>query len=127
MSSETQGAGVLVVDDEPDMRVLLQAVIDAANQGLRVVGHAASGEEAIERWRETRPDVILLDQRMPGMTGLEAAEQILAEEPDQWIILFSAFLDASTIARAEELGIRDWLAKDNVAAIPEALWRYPGP
>lgn len=127
MSRETQGAGVLVVDDEPDMRVLVGAVIDAANRGLRVVGQAGSGEEAIERWREIRPDVILLDHRMPGMSGLEAAEHILAEEPEQWIILFSAYLDASTIARAEELGIREWLGKDDVSAIPEALWRYPGP
>lgn len=127
MTSEAHGAGVLVVDDEPDMRVLVHAVIDTANQGLRVVGEAASGEEAIRRWREIRPDVILLDHRMPGMSGLEAAERILAEEPEQWIILFSAYLDSATIARAEELGIREWLGKDNVAAIPEALWRYSGP
>ena len=119
--------GVLVVDDEADMRVLVQAIITVANEGLTVVGEAATGAEAIERWRETKPDVILLDHRMPGMSGLEAAERILAEEPEQWIVLFSAFLDEATVNRASELGIRAWLAKDEVSAIPEALWRLSDP
>ena len=65
--------GVLVVDDEADMRLLVEAVIERANEGLTVVGLAATGAEAIARWREIGPDVILLDQQMPDMTGLEAA------------------------------------------------------
>jgi two-component system chemotaxis response regulator CheY len=115
--------GVLVVDDESDMRLLLQAIIDAANEGLRVVGEASSGGEAIERWRETGPDVILLDQRMPDMTGIETAEAILAEQPDQNIVLFSAYLDDAVVRRASELGIRACLPKNDVSQIPEAMWR----
>ena len=116
--------GVLVVDDESDMRLLVQAIIDAANEGLRVVGEASSGGEAIERWRETGPDVILLDQRMPDMTGIETAEAILAEQPDQNIVLFSASLDDAVVRRASELGIRACLPKNDVTQVPDAIRRF---
>jgi NarL family two-component system response regulator LiaR len=91
---------------------------------LTVVGEAATGAEAIEQWREIEPDVILLDQQMPDMTGLEAAAAILAVQPDQYIILFSAFLDADTHRRASELGIRECVPKTDVSRIPGALWRF---
>ena len=116
--------GVLVVDDESDMRLLVEEVINEANEGLTVVGQAASGQEAIDCWRQTGADVILLDQRMPDMTGLEAAERILAEQPAQSIVLFSAYLDHATVRRASELGIRACLPKSDLARIPEALWKY---
>ena len=115
--------GVLVVDDETDMRLLVEAVIERANEGLAVVGLAATGSEAIARWREVGPDVILLDHQMPDMSGLEAAELILAEQPDQRIILFSAFLDADIRAKAAELGILACMPKTELSRIPEALWR----
>jgi YesN/AraC family two-component response regulator len=115
---------VLVVDDESDMRVLVEAIIEQANEGLTVVGKAANGIEAIEQWRETGPDVILLDHQMPQMSGLQAAQAILAEQPDQRIILFSAFLDDDTHRRASELGITACLPKGDLSRIPDALWRY---
>jgi CheY-like chemotaxis protein len=118
--------GVLVVDDESDMRLLVEAVIERANEGLTVVGLAATGAEAIARWREISPDVILLDQQMPDMTGLEVAAQILLEQPDQRIILFSAFLDAEIRAKALQLGILACLPKTELSRIPEALWRFGG-
>jgi len=116
--------GVLVVDDEADMRLLVEAVIERANEGLSVVGLATTGAEAIAQWRDISPDVILLDQQMPDMTGLETAELILAERPDQRIILFSAFLDAEIHTRASELGILACLPKTELSRIPEALWRF---
>lgn len=116
--------GVLVVDDESDMRLLVREIIDQANEGLKVVGQAASGREAIDVWRENGADVILLDERMPDMSGLETAERILAERPAQNIILFSAYLDNATVRRASELGIRACLPKSDLARIPEALWKY---
>lgn len=113
--------GVLIVDDESDMRLLVQALIEAANEGLRVVGEASSGSEAIQRWRETDPDVILLDQRMPEMTGIETAEAILAEQPDQRIVLFSAYLDETVVHQASKLGIRACLAKNDLSRVPDAM------
>ena len=114
----------LIVDDDEDMRFLLRAVIERANAGLEVAAEAGDGAEAIDRWREHGPDVIVLDHRMPDRTGLQVAAQILAEQPDQAIILFSAHLDDDVILSAKELGIRACISKDRYDDIPEALWRY---
>ena len=114
----------LIVDDDEDMRFLLRAVIERANEGLQVAGEAGDAIEAIDRWRAVDPDVIVLDHRMPGTTGLQVAEQILAERPEQSIILFSAYLDDELISSAAELGIRACISKDRYDDIPEALWRY---
>ena len=113
----------LIVDDEEDMRLLVRAVIEAANHGLEVVGEAADGGSAIERWREDRPEVIVLDQRMPGMTGLEVAERILSEHPEQRIILFSSYLDPAMTEAAGRIGIGACLAKSDFSLLPETLWR----
>jgi DNA-binding NarL/FixJ family response regulator len=114
----------LIVDDDDDMRFLLRVLIETANEGLIVAAEASSADEAIDRWREHQPDVIVLDNRMPGRTGLEAAAEILAEQPDQSIILFSAYLDDDTLTRAEELGVRACLSKDHYDQLPAALWQH---
>jgi two-component system, chemotaxis family, chemotaxis protein CheY len=122
----TRMPGILIVDDEEDMQLLVQAVILEANEGLEIVGNAGTGEEAVERWRELHPDIILLDQRMPGMSGIEAAEQILAEQPDQRIILFSSYLDDETNRRAKQVGVLACIDKTDVGSVPEAVWKYTG-
>lgn len=114
----------LIVDDEEDMRFLIRATIEAANEGLAVAGEAGSGEEAIARWREYQPEIIVLDQRMPGMSGLEVAEAILREHPAQSIILFSAYLDEETRSEAARLGVRACLAKSDYTRLPSALWQH---
>ena len=114
----------LIVDDDEDMRFLLRAVIERANEGLQVAGEAGGADEAIAQWRSLSPDVIVLDHRMPGTTGLQVAEMILAEHPDQSIILFSAYVDDDLLARASEVGIRACISKDRYDDIPDALWRY---
>ena len=116
--------GVLIVDDEEDMRALLRSTIEIANDGLKVAGEAVDGEDAVTQWREKRPQIIVLDQRMPGATGLEVAERILAEHPEQTIILFSAYLDPDILDRAARLGIRACMSKREISRVPEALWKY---
>lgn len=113
----------LIVDDEEDMRILLRATIEAANRGLSVAGEASGGEDGLAQWRAQRPDIVLLDQRMPDLTGLEVAERILAEAPEQTIVLFTAFLDDATRATAMRLGVRECLSKSDFAKVPEVLWR----
>jgi DNA-binding NarL/FixJ family response regulator len=61
---------------------------------------------------------------MPGASGLEVAERILAEHPDQAIILFSAYLDPDILDRAAQLGIRACMSKREISRVPEALWKY---
>ena len=117
----------LIVDDEEDMRFLVRTVIEAYNHGLQVSGEAENGEQAIEQWRADRPEVVVLDMRMPGLTGLETAERILAESPDQRIVLFSAYLDTETTAEATRLGVDLCLAKSDYTRLPEELWRLAPP
>jgi two-component system chemotaxis response regulator CheY len=114
----------LIVDDDDDMRFLLRAVIERANEGLQVAGEASGAAEAIEQWRSLGPDIIVLDHRMPGTTGLQVAETILGEHPEQRIILFSAYLDDDLLERANALGICACISKDRYDDIPDALWRY---
>lgn len=117
----------LIVDDEEDMRFLVRTVIEAYNHGLTISGEAENGEQAIEQWREHRPEVVVLDMRMPGLTGLETAERILAESPDQRIVLFSAYLDPETTEEATRLGVDLCLAKSDYTRLPEELWRLAPP
>jgi len=69
------------------------------------------------------PDVIILDNRMPNRSGLEVAEDILTERPEQRIVLFSAFLDDQVRGQARELGIAACLTKEDVAQLPELITR----
>ena len=122
--AETRSNRALIVDDDDDMRFLVRTIIEAANEGLAVAGEARDGDEAMERWRSVRPDVVVLDYRMPGRTGLDVAAEILAEQPDQSIILFSAYLDDDTRQRADDIGVRACLSKDAYDELPAALWRH---
>ena len=109
--------GVLIVDDEEDMRVLVRSLIEIANHGLSVAGEAANGDEALRRWRDQQPEVVLLDQRMPGLSGLETAELMLREKPHQTVILFTAFLDPEVKTAAEDIGVKACVAKTDVQKV----------
>ena len=111
---------VLIVDDEEDMRVLLRAIL-GARDGISVVGEAADGSQALSRLDELDPNVIVLDQMMPGMTGLETARLILLRRPTQAIVLFSAFLNEELRAEAASIGVAACLTKDQVGRIAEAI------
>jgi DNA-binding NarL/FixJ family response regulator len=115
---------MLIVDDELDMRVLVRLVIEIANNGLSIIGEAADGEEALRVWRdleEPEPDVVILDNRMPELTGLEVARQILAERPSQLILLYSAFLDDAVRAKAADIGIARCVSKHELDQLPALI------
>jgi CheY-like chemotaxis protein len=116
---------VLIVDDEPDVRFLVRRVLEEADAWC-VAGEAASGIDALERCRELHPDIIVLDHRMPGMTGLETAELILAENPTQLIVLFTAVQDPAVHEQATEIGIRACLAKAELDHLVANLGRQIG-
>ena len=121
------GAGnTLIVDDEEDMRVLLRMTIDRANEGLRVVREAASGEEALAISGELDLNVIVMDHRMPGLTGVETAQALLAVEPDLPIVLYSAFVDDELAAEALRVGIRRCVKKGDVRNLISTLHELTG-
>ena len=116
---------MLIVDDEMDMRMLVRVVIEMANHGLSIVGEASDGDEALRVWRDLDgppiPDVVILDNRMPGLTGIEVAQQILAERPAQIIVLYSAFLDDEVRVQADEIGIARCVSKEDLDALPGVI------
>ena len=118
---------ILVADDEVYMRLLVRSVMALAGERFVIVAEAADGIEAIDQWRALDgpplPDIIILDNRMPNRTGLDVAEDILRERPDQRIVLFSAFLDDRVRARARDLGIAACLTKEDVAELPDLITR----
>jgi CheY-like chemotaxis protein len=113
--------GALIVDDQEDVRLLVRMIIEASNLGLFVSGEAASGQEAVERLDEVDPAVVVVDEMMPGLSGIETAALILRRRPGQPIILCSAYLDNDLIERAAEAGIQVCLAKEQAAALPAAI------
>jgi DNA-binding NarL/FixJ family response regulator len=82
-------AWVLAVDDQPPFREAARRVVDAT-AGFAWAGEAGSGAEAVLRVRECRPDIVIMDVRMPGMDGIEAARRVVAERPGVAVLLVSA-------------------------------------
>ena len=114
----------LIIDDDPDMAFLTASTIELANHGLSVVGVAASGEEALHMLPEVEADVVVLDFRMPGRNGLQVAGDILSANPNQSIVLFSAYLDADTVAEADRIGVQACLSKSALRELPDLVRKY---
>jgi DNA-binding NarL/FixJ family response regulator len=109
---------VLIVDDQPMLRVGFRMVLDA-QPDMQVVGEAEDGEDAIARVRDTQPDVVLMDVRMPRLDGVSAAARILDEIPDPPRVLILTTFDLDEYAYAGlRAGASGFLLKD---AEPEQL------
>jgi two-component system, chemotaxis family, chemotaxis protein CheY len=102
-------ARVLVVDDAAFMRKLLSDALCAG--GHEVVGEAANGMEAIERYQELRPELTTLDITMPEKDGLEALREIIALDPAARIVMCSALGQESKVLESIKLGARDFVVK----------------
>lgn len=112
---------VLIVDDDANIRFLERMVLKVAALGFTVAGEASSGDEAIARWRQLQPDVIVLDDGLPSMRGLDIARRILAEQPDQVIVFLTAYEDEAVASRAKLLGVRLCLPKTDIRRLPARL------
>ena len=111
---------VLIVDDDALVAQSLSTILSVEDD-VDVVGLGGSGPEAIERYRELAPDVLLMDIQMPGGDGLSAAERILAEDAGARIVFLTTFSDDEYIVRALRMGSRGYLIKQDVAQIAPAL------
>ncbi len=101
---------VLSVDDHPLLREGIAAIINSQHDML-VISQASSGVEAIERYREHRPDVTLMDLRMPGLNGIETLVSIRSAYPEARVIMLTTFEGDVEIQRALEAGARGYLLK----------------
>ncbi|MET0136049.1 MAG: response regulator transcription factor [Kibdelosporangium sp.] len=112
---------VIVVDDQTVVReglvLLLRLLPD-----IEVAGAAASGEEALRLVAEQRPDVVLMDLRMPRMDGVAATRRVRAEYPDTQVVVLTTYSDDDTVFAALRAGARGYLTKDARAnEIAEAI------
>ncbi|GIE91433.1 response regulator [Actinoplanes regularis] len=105
---------VLVVDDQRMLRESF-AVLLNAQPDLEVVAEAANGEEAVRQARDLRPDVVLMDVRMPVLDGLEATRRILAHAPGTKVLVLTTFDDDEYVHEAIRAGANGFLLKDSSA------------
>jgi DNA-binding NarL/FixJ family response regulator len=101
---------VLIADDQALIRAGFAMILTA--RGISVVGEAADGAEAVARTRALRPDVVLMDIRMPNLDGLEATRRILERDPDCRVIMLTTFDLDRYVYAALSLGASGFLLKD---------------
>jgi two-component system, NarL family, response regulator len=102
---------ILVAEDHLVARVGVGAIVNM-QPDMKVVGEAANGQQAVEMYRKIRPDVVLLDMRMPIMSGVEAAKVIKTEFPEAKMIALTTYGGDEDIRRALAVGIQAYLTKD---------------
>jgi len=112
---------IMLVDDHPVVREGLRGMLEA-EPDLSVVGEAGSGAEALALARTHRPDVILMDLRMPGTDGVWATERILAASVGSKVVVLTTYETDADILRAVEAGAAGYLLKDaSRAELAEAI------
>lgn len=118
---------VLTVDDQAVFRKVARAVI-GATPGFRFAGQASSGEEAIEAVARLDPDLVLIDVRMPGIGGVEAARQIAAAHPETVVVLISIEGPEEIPSDAGRCGAAELVRKQEFGpALLRRLWDVHGP
>lgn len=116
---------VVIVDDEVDIRAVVRVVLESATQDIEIVGEAIDGTEAIEMLASLRavgqPDVVILDHRMPGRSGLDTATQILAAHPEQRIVLFGTTITPALESEAMAAGVAACVDKLDLDRLPDLV------
>ncbi|MGD0778160.1 MAG: response regulator transcription factor [Candidatus Solibacter sp.] len=102
---------VLIVEDHFLARIALHGVLDAQS-GFQIVGETGVGEDAVRLYREHRPDVVIMDLKLIGVSGFDAIEGIRREHPAARILVLSNFQGSEDVYRAMRCGARGYLTKD---------------
>src|SRR6202022_2546568 len=118
---------ILVADDHPIFRFGLRSFL-GSHEGWEVCGEAADGKQAIEKCRQLKPDLLILDICMPRLNGVDAARQILKDNPTQRILVLTSVDSEQVVRECLEAGVRGWVFKsdgtDDLKTAGEALERY---
>lgn len=102
---------VLVVDDHDLVRAAVSALLSVA-EGLTVVGECSDGSQVLATAASAQPDVVVMDLRMPMMSGLDVTRQLSITAPEMKVLILTAMADASTLLDLEKAGARGCLAKN---------------
>jgi DNA-binding NarL/FixJ family response regulator len=113
-------ARILVVDDNRDVRRYLCRALEQ-HRGWLVCDEARDGQEGVNRFLETRPDVVVLDFQMPGMNGLDAARIISQLSPETPILMITLYLTRQLAEEAEKAGVRGTCAKTDLHCVVDAV------
>ena len=111
---------VLVIDDDKLVCVSLKTILESQGD-INVIGTGNSGQEALELFQSLNPDILLMDIRMDGMTGLEAAETILNNDKNAKILFLTTFSDDDYIVKALKIGAKGYIIKQNFECIVPSL------
>ena len=102
---------MLIVDDEALARYAFRTLISKNFSNIEVIGEAESGREAIKLNHELKPDIIIMDIKIPGMNGLDASREILRDFPDTKILILTAYDNFDYIHQALDMGVKGYLLK----------------
>lgn len=111
---------VLIVDDDTLVAMSLQTILNA-DADVTVVAIGNSGSAAIALYEEYKPDILLMDIRMSGISGLEAGEQILSRDRQAKILYLTTFMDDEYIVKALAIGAKGYILKQDFEGIVPAL------
>lgn len=116
---------VLVVDDAIFMRTMIGDILKQA--GFEVVGEASTGVEAVQQYKELKPDLVTMDIVMPDMGGIDAVREIIKEDPKARILMCSAMGQQGLVVEAIQAGARDFVVKPfQPSRVIEAVQRLLG-
>ena len=111
---------VLIIDDDQLIVASLKMILESSPD-IKVVGTGLSGQDAITLFPELNPDILLMDIRMAGLTGIEAGKQIISKYPDAKILYLTTFTDDEYIVEALRLGAKGYLLKQDFDSLIPAL------
>lgn len=111
---------IVIVDDDALVALSLKTILETG-KNIEVLAIGSSGEDGVRLYEQLSPDVLLMDIRMGGMTGLEAAEKILKKDKTAKILFLTTFSDDDYIIKALEIGARGYILKQDFDGIESAL------
>jgi len=113
MNAEAKKIRILTVDDHALLRAGIASLVEI-EPDMELVAEASTGREAIEQFRQRRPDITLMDLQMPDISGIEAIIAIRSEFPDARIVVLTTYAGDVQVVRALKAGARGYLLKGNV-------------
>jgi DNA-binding NarL/FixJ family response regulator len=113
---------VIIADDNPSVRKVIRDILQSYEE-IQVVAEACDGVEVLEQAVSLRPDAIVLDIRMPRLSGIEATKRIKALMPESKVIAMSTFTDLQTRGEMAQAGSSAFIAKEFLTDLPHVLKR----